>query len=108
MSMDAGGTWSRDRAGANEDTYLLLVISTGDVLSTYLQSTVEQAVPIIFFDFMVVHDTSPKFSPFLTQLNCTEARHCTPVETLFNNTVLLTHAPFCSIAFLPNVAIESN
>ena len=33
----AGGTWSRDRAGANEDTYLLLVISTGDVLSTYLQ-----------------------------------------------------------------------
>ena len=33
----AGGTWSRDRAGANEDTYLLLVKSTGDVLSTYLQ-----------------------------------------------------------------------
>ena len=32
----AGGTWSRDRAGANEDTYLLLVISTGDVLSAYL------------------------------------------------------------------------
>ena len=31
----AGGT--RDRAGANEDTYLLLVISTGDVLSTYLR-----------------------------------------------------------------------
>ena len=37
FSFIAGGTWSRDRAGANEDTYLLLVISTGDVLSTYLQ-----------------------------------------------------------------------
>ena len=35
---EAGGTWSRDRAGANEDTYLLLVKSTGDVLSTYLQT----------------------------------------------------------------------
>ena len=31
------GAWSRDRAGANEDTYLLLAISTGDVMSTYLQ-----------------------------------------------------------------------
>ena len=37
MVSTAGGTWSRDRAGANEDTYLLLVISTGDVLSTYLR-----------------------------------------------------------------------
>ena len=31
---------------------------------------------------------SPKPFRFLTQLNCTEARHRTPVETLFNHTVL--------------------
>ena len=27
--LSAEGAWSRDRAGANEDTYLLLAISTG-------------------------------------------------------------------------------
>ena len=70
-------------------------------------STVEQAVPILLFDSMVVHDTSHKPFHFLTQLNCTEARHRTPVETLFNNTVLLTHAPFRSLTFLPNVVTES-
>ena len=70
-------------------------------------STVEQAVPILLFDSMVVHDTSHKPFHFLTQLNCTEARHRTPVETLFNNTVLLTHAPFRSLTFLPNVGTES-
>ena len=70
-------------------------------------STVEQAVPILLFDSMVVHDTSPKPFHFLTQLNCTEARHRTPVETLFNNTVLLTHAPFRSLTFLPSVGTES-
>ena len=37
----ARGTWSGDGAGANEDTYLLLVISTGDVLSTYLRPIFE-------------------------------------------------------------------
>ena len=57
---------------------------------------------------MVVHDTSHKPPQFLTQLTCTEARHRTPVETLFNNTVLLTHAPFRYLTFLPIVAIESN
>ena len=55
---------------------------------------------------MVVHDTSHKLSHFLTQLTCTEARHRTPVETLFNSTVLLTHAPFRSLTFLPSGEIE--
>ena len=43
---------------------------------------------------MVVHDTFPKPFHFLTQLDCTEARHRTPVETLFNHTVLADPCAF--------------
>ena len=50
--------------------------------------------PISVFDSMVVHDTSHKPSHFLAQLNCTEARHRTPVETLFNNTVFADSCTF--------------
>ena len=35
----AGGTWSMDRSGANEDTYALLVIWILDAESTYLPFT---------------------------------------------------------------------
>ena len=42
---------------------------------------------------MVLHDTSLKPFHFLMQLNCTEARRCTPVETLFNHTVFADLCP---------------
>ena len=68
--------------------------STERRLSVYLLQRLSKLFQSSFFDSMVVHDTSHKPFHFLTQLNCTEARHRTPVETLFNNTVFADSCTF--------------
>ena len=78
-------------------------------VSCTCDATVDQAVPLSAFCFMVFHDTPPK--PFPPQQRCSLSRFVTAVKG--NNHCSNTYnsvdfSPYGSIAILPNVATESN
>ena len=72
----------------------------------YLPGNCCSRCPILFFDYMVIHDTPHK--PTLPQQRCRLSRFVTAVKrnNLCSNTYNFSDfSPCCSITFLPNVAI---